>query len=111
MRESHMSSSSAPELLSMGLRIPLAFFFLWFSYRNLSGDAETAADFQRWKYSEKLRVIVGVAQALGAAALLLPQTCFAGSLLLSGVLVGAIYTHVRFDPIFMTMMPASFLIP
>ncbi len=104
-----MSFGSA-SALSIALRVPLALFFLWLSYKNLSGDAQMAADFQRWEYSERFRVLVGVAQALGGAALLLPQSCFAGALLLCGILVGAIYTHARFDPLFTAITPAAFLV-
>ncbi len=104
-----MSPSSAA-LLSIVLRVPLACFFLWLSYRNLSGDPAMAADFQRWGYSENFRMAVGVAQALGGVALVPPQTCFAGAVLLCGVLLGAIYTHARFDPLVTAATPAVFLL-
>ena len=104
-------SSGSPWALSIVLRVSLALFFLWLSYKNLSGDRQMAADFQRWEYSEGFRRAVGVAQALGGAALLLPQTCFAGALLLCGILAGAIYTHARFDPVFTALTPAAFLLP
>jgi hypothetical protein len=96
-------------IVSLVLRVPLAAFFLWLAYRGLSGDAQTVADFQRWGYSARFLQAVGVAQAVGALALLVPQTCFAGSLLLGGVLLGAIWTHVRFDPLATVLTPVAFL--
>jgi hypothetical protein len=95
---------------SLGLRIPLAAFFLWLAYKSLSGDPQLLADFQRWGYTSGFLRAVGTAQALGGLALLAPQTCLAGSLLLCGVLLGAIYTHLRFDPLPSALTPVAFLI-
>jgi hypothetical protein len=97
-------------LVSLLLRIPLAAFFLWLAYKNLGGDAKVVADFHRWGYSPPFLMAVGVAQGIGGLSLLLPQTCFAGAMLLCGVLLGAIYTHVRFDPLVTALTPAAFLV-
>jgi putative oxidoreductase len=94
---------------SLGLRLPLAAFFLWLAYKSLSADPKLLADFQRWGYGGGFLRAVGAAQALGGLALLLPQTAFAGALLLGGVLLGAIYTHARFDPLATALTPAAFL--
>jgi hypothetical protein len=92
------------------LRLPLAAFFLWLAFRSLRGDAQMAADFARWGYSQGFLCTIGVAQACGGLALLAPQTSFAGSLLLGGVLLGALYTHARFDPLSSLVSPVVFLI-
>jgi hypothetical protein len=77
------------------LRVLVAAFFVFLAGRNLSGDAQMAADFQRWGYADWFRTATALVQMLGALALLVPATRPLGALLLLGVLFGAIATHVR----------------
>jgi len=87
------------------LRVALAAFFLLLSYKAISADAKTAADFSRWGYSLGFLRLTGVLQGLGALALLAPFTSFWGGLLLVGVLLGAAATHLLHDPLPSTLSP------
>jgi hypothetical protein len=80
------------------LRVLLAAFFAYLAARNLSGDQRMADDFRRWGYADWFRGVTAILQVAGAAALLVPATRMAGALLLTGVLVGALATHLRHDP-------------
>lgn len=91
------------------LRLLLALFFAFMAGRNLSGDAALAADFARWGYADWFRQLTAWLQLAGAAALLFPPLVFAGALLLSGVLVGAIVTHLLHDPPATALSPLLFL--
>ncbi len=82
----------------LALRLLLAAFFVFLAVKNLSGDLRMAEDFRRWGYSDGFRMLVGISQLVGAAALLVPGLTFLGAALLAGLLVGAIVTHLRFDP-------------
>jgi putative oxidoreductase len=82
----------------LALRLLLAAFFVFLAVKNLGGDVRMAEDFRRWGYSSEFRVLVAIAQLVGAAALLLPAFTFLGAALLGGLLIGAIVTHLRFDP-------------
>jgi len=109
MHEDDARGMSSWSIFSFALRVPLAAFFFWLAYKSLSGDAQVAGDFERWGYSRAFLYGIGAAQAVGGLALLPPQTCFTGALLLSGVLLGAIYTHLRFDPLASALTPTLFL--
>ena len=80
------------------LRILLAAFFVMAAARNLLGDAQIAADFQRWHYPGWFRVLTALLQVVGAVALLPPSTAFLGAGLLTLVMLGAVGTHLWHDP-------------
>jgi hypothetical protein len=98
------------ELAATAVRFAVAAFFLFMAWKNLSGDAQMAADFQRWGYTDSFRRLVGWVQIVGALALLAPQVCFWAGLLLVGVLLGAAVTHLRHDPPATLVSPAVFLL-
>ncbi len=93
----------------LGLRILLAAFFSFLAVRNLAGDETMARDFARWGYPDWFRVATAVIQ-LGGAALLLPtRGAFWGALVLAAVLLGAIATHLRHDPLATAVSPVVVL--
>lgn len=107
----------APEGLSRGaglallaLRLGLAVFFAVAAARNLAGDERMAADFGRWGYADWFRVTVALAQALGAALLLVPATASCGAAVLVVVLVGAVGTHLAHDGPASLLAPLPFLV-
>ncbi len=93
------------------LRFLVAAFFVFMAGKNLGGDTQIASDFARWGYPGWFRVLTAVFQILGALLLVLPATTFYGAGLLAGILVGAIWTHLRFDPPAAALSPAVFLAP
>lgn len=107
---SETSLSRGWELAVTAARFAVAAFFLFMAWKNLSGDAQMAADFQRWGYTDSFRRLVGWVQVVGALALLAPQICFWGGLLLAGVLLGAVVTHLRHDPPATLVSPIVFLL-
>ena len=80
------------------LRLGLAAFFLFLSYKAISGDASVVQDFERWGYPGTFRVFTGACQAFGAIALAVPQTSLWGAGILLIVLAGATLTHLLHDP-------------
>lgn len=91
---------SAGQLRALtALRVVLALFFLFLAVKNLAGDSHMAAEFQRWGYSERFRQLTAVLQLAGAGLLLVPAAAFWGGSILACVLLGAIWTHLRFDPL------------
>ena len=96
-------------VVQLVLRVVLAGFFVLMAVRNLSGDTGMADDFARWGYPSWFRVLTAWLQIAGALALLYPPLVFAGAVLLSGVLMGAIATHLRHDPASSALSPLLFL--
>jgi putative oxidoreductase len=92
------------------LRAVLAAFFLFMAVKNLAGDDAMAADFERWGYPSAFRVVTACLQLAGGVALLWPAMVFPGAVLLAGILIGAIVTHLRHDPVAHAISPAVFLI-
>ncbi len=107
----HAESSGRPFAVALiALRIVVAAFFVVIALKNLAGDEQMAADFARWGYPDWFRRVTAVLQILGALALLVPATCFFGGLLLTGVLLGAVATHLRHDPLVASLSPTVVLV-
>ena len=98
-------SGAGSSRLLFAVRLLLAAFFVFLACKNLSGDERMAADFRRWGYADGFRVAVALAQIVGAAALLVPALLWPGALLLAGILMGAVVTHARFDPLAQLVAP------
>lgn len=91
------------------LRILLALFFVFIAAKNLSGDAQIANDFQRFGFPDWFRVAVAILQLAGAALLFVPGFTWVGCGVLAFVLLGAVVSHVRHDPIQTALSPVVFL--
>jgi len=74
------------------LTILLALFFLFVSYKKLTGNEITAGHFQEWGYANWLLTFIGCLELTGAILLLFPLTATSGALLLCLIMVGASYT-------------------
>jgi len=102
-----------PRALVVGgvvLRVALAGFLVLLAWKNLSGDPQMVADWQRWGYPDGFRRATAVAQLLGAALLVPTATCFLGGALLTGILLGAIATHLLHDPLPASLSPLVVLL-
>jgi len=70
------------------------------------GELSTAVhQFDRWGYSEEFMYFIGIAEFIGAIALLIPKVRLAAVGGLSIIMAGAIYTHIAFDPAFVVTLP------
>jgi hypothetical protein len=100
----------AAVMAGLVVRIALAGFFLLLAWKNLSGDAQMVADWQRWGYPDAFRRATAIAQVVGALLLIPTATCFAGGVLLAGILLGALATHLWHDPLLASVSPLLFLV-
>jgi|ERR1041385_8196125 len=60
---------------------------------KLAGQAAQVAAFEGWGLPPWFRVLVGTFEVLGGILLIVPSTSPAGSLILSTIMVGAIWAH------------------
>ena len=60
---------------------------------GMSGEVFWIRDFQRWGYPDWLRIVVGVAELISAALLLIPRLAGYGAIIFGIVMLGAIFTH------------------
>ncbi len=96
-----------------GLPAPLSAKWVWTGFRILSGffiafivfDSviklkmiQPVVDtFQQMGYPVKHAVLIGLIELIGVILYIIPRTAVLGALLLTGLLGGAIATHVRID--------------
>ena len=76
------------------VRLLLAALFVVQGITKLSGSPAWISRFKGWGYPDHFYVAVGLAELLGAIALLIPKFTTFGSSMLIVVMVGATATHV-----------------
>ena len=91
------ASSSTAKIVNVALwvlQIGAAGMFLMVGYLKLSGDAQLVALFEMIGLGQWFRFLTGSLEVCGAILLLIPRTSGLGALMLAGLMVGAIVTHV-----------------
>ena len=93
-----MKKITIQHLVSWLLAVILFWFFAINGYPKLMGADPVAHQFESWGYSASFAVLVGSVEILGAILVLIPRTAFWGALLLLFILIGAMYTHISYEP-------------
>ena len=81
-------------VLLWALTALLAAFFLVAGGAKLASSASSSANFARWGYPGWFMYVVGVVEAGGAIALLIPRAAGFAAILLCGTMGGAALTHL-----------------
>ncbi len=68
------------------------------------------SSFEEWQYPAWFLIVVGIWEVIGAVSLLVPRTTVWGAIWLMPIILGAAYTHIRFDPLPELFRPLIFLI-
>jgi len=76
------------------LQIGAAGMFLMVGFLKLSGDPQLVGLFKAIGLGQWFRYLTGTLEVAGATLLLIPRTSGLGALMLAGVMVGAVVTHV-----------------
>jgi uncharacterized membrane protein YphA (DoxX/SURF4 family) len=76
------------------LQIAAAAMFLMVGYLKLSESEQLVGLFQAIGIGQWFRYLTGSLEVAGAILLLIPRTSGLGALLLAGVMVGAVITHL-----------------
>ena len=91
------ASDSTGKLLNVGLwllQIGAAGMFLMVGFLKLSGDPQMVGLFDAIGLGQWFRYLTGSLEVLGAILLLVPRLSGLGALLLVGVMLGAVPTHL-----------------
>ena len=75
------------------LQIGAAGMFLMAGFLKLSGNEQMVGLFEKIGVGQWFRYLTGILEVAGAILLLLPRTSGLGSLMLVGVMAGAVMTH------------------
>ena len=90
-------SASTGKIINVGLwilQIGAAGMFLMVGFLKLSGDAQMVGLFDAIGLGQWFRYVTGSLEVLGAILLLVPRLSGLGALLLVGVMLGAVPTHL-----------------
>src|SRR2546427_5747094 len=94
---SRFGSASTGKIINVGLwilQIAAAGMFLMVGFFKLSGDPRMVALFDAIGLGQWFRYVTGSLEVLGALLLLIPRLSGLGALLLMGVMLGAVPTHL-----------------
>ena len=92
-----LESGSTGKIINVGLwilQIGAAGMFLMVGFFKLSGDPQLVGLFEAIGLGQWFRYLTGALEVAGAFLLLIPRTSGLGALMLAGVMVGAVVTHV-----------------
>ena len=95
--ETKLGSGSTGKIINVGLwilQIGAAGMFLMVGFFKLSGDPRMVALFDAIGLGQWFRYVTGSLEVLGAVLLLIPRLSGLGALLLVGVMLGAVATHL-----------------
>ena len=90
-------SASTGKIINVGLwilQIGAAAMFLMVGFLKLSGDPQMVGLFDAIGLGQWFRYLTGTLEVAGSFLLLIPRTSGLGALMLAGVMVGAVVTHV-----------------
>jgi putative oxidoreductase len=76
------------------LQIAAAGMFLMVGFLKLSGNAQLVELFDAIGLGQWFRYLIGALEVVGACLVLIPRTSGLAALMLAGVMVGAVVTHV-----------------
>ena len=94
---SRFGAASTGKIINVGLwilQIGAAGMFLMVGFLKLSGDAQMVGLFDAIGLGQWFRYVTGSLEVLGAVLLLVPRLSGLGALLLVGVMLGAVPTHL-----------------
>jgi hypothetical protein len=81
----------------------LAVVFLLAGVAKLGGATAVEQTFARFGYSSEFMFLIGLVETAGGLALLVPSLALLSSVILSGVMLGAIVSHLTHDPAVMAL--------
>ena len=97
---SRFGAASTGKIINVGLwilQIGAAGMFLMVGFLKLSGDPQMVGLFDAIGLGQWFRYVTGSLEVLGAVLLLVPRLSGLGALLLVGVMLGAVPTHLFAD--------------
>ena len=84
----------AKEVLLWIVVLLLALVSLRSGWLKVTGNASWVRDFHRWNHPDWFRMLVGVAELISGALLLIPRLAGYGASVFVVIMIGAIYTHM-----------------
>lgn len=97
--------SKGINIASWIVQVLVAGLFMMMAVPKLMSDPETVANFTRWGMPEKIYLVIGTFEVLGAIGLLIPRTSAYAAIGLILIMFGALFTHISHNEMMMALMP------
>lgn len=102
--------SKGKTIASWIIQVLIAGLFLMMGSQKLMSDPETVANFTRWGMPDKIYLVIGTFEVLGAIGLLIPRVAGLAAVGLIMLMVGALFTHLTHNEMGMAMLPLVVMI-
>ena len=90
-----MKETDIRTLIAWAIGLILALFFILNGWPKIAADNSAIVErFKSWGYTSNFALTIGILEIIGGIMVLVPRVAFYGALLLSAIMVGAIYTHL-----------------
>src|SRR5258705_12207306 len=93
-RSASASTGKTMNVVLWVLQIAAAGLFLMAGFSKLSGNEQMVGVFETIGVGQWFRYLTGALEVAGGILLLIPRTSGLGALMLAGVMVGAVMTHL-----------------
>lgn len=101
--------SKGKNIASWIIQVLIAALFLMMGSGKLMSDPEVVANFTRWGMPDKMYLVIGFFEVLGAIGLLIPRVAGLAAVGLILIMLGALFTHIRFSEM-MAILPAVVIV-
>ena len=91
------------------INILISLLFILASIGKLSNNEAVISMFNEWGYFDGFHLIIGFLELSLAILLLIPKTSLYSAILLFGLMIGALVTHLINDPIGEILRPLIFM--
>lgn len=102
--------SKGKTIASWIIQVMIAGLFLMMGSGKLMSDPEVVANFTRWGMPDKIYLVIGTFEVLGAIGLLIPRLAGLAAVGLILIMGGALFTHLTHNEIPMAMLPLVVMI-
>lgn len=92
------------------IQIMVAGLFLMAGMGKLTSDPEVVANFTSWGMPDKMYLVIGFFEVLGAIGLLIPRLAGLAAVGLILILGGALFTHLTHGEMGLAMLPLVVMI-
>ncbi len=92
------------------IQVLVAGLFLMMGSQKLMSEPELVANFARWGMPDKMYLVIGFFEVLGAVGLLIPRLAGLASVGLILIMIGALFTHLTHGEMGMAMIPLIVMI-
>ena len=102
--------SKGKTIASWIIQILIAGLFLMMGFGKLMSDPEVVANFTRWGMPNKMYLVIGFFEVLGAIGLLIPRLSELAATGLIVIMIGALFTHLTHNEVGMAVVPLVIIV-